>query len=108
MRATAEKFKTPRRKGTVIADLKKIGLIITLGFFVCLGGQLQAFSEELPAEKTQSPQAPVEKDTTGRKQKPIESENSNEHETVGEDTPDVFIPTEDISEDLAVAFPVDI
>ena len=37
-----------------------------------------------------------------------EADAAVDHKDATTDTPDVFIPTEDISEDIAVSFPVDI
>lgn len=57
------------------------------------------------SESKESPNNQSETEDTAETQKPA----TNETETkTSEDTPDIFDPTENISEDYAVPFPVDI
>ena len=102
-----------------------LAMALTLGGLTHLPLALAALAEPLPdsrsldskpdpepvgstqAEAQDSAPVQTPEETPSHPQKTSDT-TKQPAEQVGDQTPDIFVPSEDISEDLAVAFPVDI
>lgn len=70
------------------------------------GGLAPALAAE--SETPPPPELEVEANDAGASKTADEADRQENPRETDEETPEVFVPTEDISEDLSVRFPVDI
>ena len=95
-----------------------MGGVAWLLLLVALGGVAAQAQEEAPsdagaAERTEARNT-VDQDATAEKGKQVPAaeappaQPSEAAKSAAKPSPEVFVPTEDISEDLSVRFPVDI
>ena len=82
-----------------------MGVLVLL---LCLAFGASAWAEEDSASGTDEVAAATPEETDSDIPPPAETDEDSEDDTAESESPDVFIPTENISENISVKFPVDI
>ncbi len=82
-----------------------MGVLVVL---LCLAFGATAWAQEDSASGTDEVSAPTPDETDSEVPPRAETDQDGEDGTAESESPDVFIPTENISENISVKFPVDI
>lgn len=64
--------------------------------------------QSVPAETEDTPADPSSADSSSADPSPVDNAQANEAEQPAGETLDTFVPSEEVSSDLSVSFPVDI